>query len=957
MWQRKGKLMVLEKFFDELDDWFYLYYDTELFKEKILPHVKKDEENIDKLYRNLQLVLGLTYLQVPFGALKGIMQYNFRYIDEDVLGKAYETFLAEVRKEEGVYYTPKYITQYIAENTVGKIFDETLAKIKGCVENEDYEKVKELVERFVSIRVLDPACGSGSFLIKAIRIVVKKYKELIQLIGDRIKKYSNYAGTLDLPHENRRKLELLHEIKEIIGPENDRELIAKILIRHIHGVDLDKRALEVAKVNIWLEAIKLAPKEFRYDKLPPETNYILPNLEMNLCNGDSLVGLPEEFTIKYLHDKHRDALVKLSALRVKYLENPINPTLIEEITNIKCKIKDELDKQFIEYLANNEISTQIVGQTKPFHWALEFWRVFFDKNGALLAEDQQGFDVIIGNPPYIEYRLMAKKVGTEYTRLLKTNYRHARGQFDITIPFTEKPFKLLKRGGMLSYIMTNKFMVAEYGYDLRNYLLNSQVLKEIIDVSNIKVFKDAATYPVVFVVERADGDLQYNVRIGSPSEEEMVRGSPSLTEVPKSIFTSELPLHILTPYITDTRLKLFKKVRSGYAIPENLFKCGVAQTGFSDKIKSSTEAKEGDYIRFVQGEDITPFYIIPPDKYFPLSLLSKEKITEFKQRKIMIPGMVKDIYCGYDTVGLGCGRVYYVTENESPHPLSYLTALFNSSLFKFIYRVVYGMSHLSGDYLRINSPYLRVFSVKQIDAKAADKFEDYINLLMMLKKAQYKILETWREWCTRLKNDESSLYKLLSEDAEFVKTGKFDKAWTSKVTFYPTGNEASSTVLSDFRIRGKESKHVIEIYGIDESNREELVYKMEFDNRDLMLHIYCSLLQALSSRAKIKNLLQLFTKTTIPIIKEVNKSPNQLTPNIVKKSKEEFEKWLKEEKIENVEADMVKIDNEIESIEAQVDALVFKSYNLEEDEINVVFDTLKTPTVYQSKVLEFFRKL
>jgi type I restriction-modification system DNA methylase subunit len=130
MWQRKGKLMVLQKFFDELDNWFFLYYDTELFREKILQYTKKDEENIDKLYRNLQLVLGLTYLQVPFGALKGIMQYNFRYIDEDVLGKAYEKFLADVRKEEGVYYTPKYITQYIAENTVGKVFEEILANRK-----------------------------------------------------------------------------------------------------------------------------------------------------------------------------------------------------------------------------------------------------------------------------------------------------------------------------------------------------------------------------------------------------------------------------------------------------------------------------------------------------------------------------------------------------------------------------------------------------------------------------------------------------------------------------------------------------------------------------------------------------------------------------------------------------------------------------------------------------------
>jgi len=957
MWQRKGKLMVLEKFFDELDDWFYLYYDTELFKEKILLYIKKDEENIDRLYRNLQLVLGLTYLQVPFGALKGIMQYNFRYIDEDVLGKAYETFLGEVRKEEGVYYTPKYITQYIAENTVGRVFDQLLNEIKEKLTSEDFKRVKDLVSKFISVRVLDPACGSGSFLIKAIRIIFNKYKELIKELNECYKKYLNYRGSLDISKENIIKAELLSNIKHMLGPDSDRELIARILVRHIHGVDLDKRALEVAKVNIWLEAIKLVPKEFRYDKLPPETNYILPNLEMNLRCGDSLVGLPEEFTMKYINDKHRIDLIKLFDLRQKYLDDPTNPKLIEEIEDVKCKIRNELTEEFKEYLKVKGISVQLVNYTKPFHWVLEFWYIFFNENGDLLPKEQQGFDIIIGNPPYIEYRLIVKKLGTAYARFLKANYRLSRGQFDITIPFTEKPLNLLKRGGMLSYIMTNKFMVAEYGYNLRNYLLNSQFLERIIDVSNIKVFKDAAIYPVIFIVKKIDKDLQYDLYIGSPSEEEMVKGAPSLTQVPKSIFTTELPLCILTPYITGVHLKLFKKVRSGHTIPENLFKCGVAQTGFSDKIKSSTEARSGDYIEFVQGEDITPFFIIPPNKYFPLSSLSEEKITEFKQRKIMIPGMVKDIYCGYDTIGFGCGRVYYVTENESPYPLPYLTALFNSSLFKFIYRIIYGMSHLSGDYLRINSPYLRVFSIKEINAKLANKFEDLINLLIMLKKAHYKILEIWNEWCTRLKNDEYSLFRILSEDAKFIRAGEFNKAWTSKATFYSTESKMLYVIFNDFKVIGEVSRHEIRIYGLDENNKEELIYEMEFNNRELMLHTYCSLLQALESKAKVKTLSQLFEKTKVPIVKEVNKSPNELTPNIIKMTKDEFERWLKEEISKEIEADIVKIDNEIEDLEAKIDALVFRLYELNEDEMKIVFDSLKTPAMYQGKVFEFFRRL
>ena len=103
------------------------------------------------------------------GGFRGIMQYNFRYIDEDILGKAYETYLAGVRHDEGIYYTPKFVTQYIVENTVGEKLDEIAMKIKGCLEKENFEEVIRLLADFTSVRVLDPACGSGSFLIKAVR--------------------------------------------------------------------------------------------------------------------------------------------------------------------------------------------------------------------------------------------------------------------------------------------------------------------------------------------------------------------------------------------------------------------------------------------------------------------------------------------------------------------------------------------------------------------------------------------------------------------------------------------------------------------------------------------------------------------------------------------------------------------------------------------------------------------
>jgi type I restriction-modification system DNA methylase subunit len=262
-WHAKGKYQVLKEFFSEIDTWFYEYYDTELFRDNVLKYLKKDSTNVNNLYNNLQLVLGLGAWQPTFSSFKGIMQYNFRHIDEDIFGKAYETFLAEVRHDEGIYYTPKYVTEYIVENTVGKTYDGFLSEIERAIAEENFYKVKDLVSRFVSIRVLDPACGSGSFLIKAVRKIMSKYRKLNELLKNLDAKYNRYNGSLVRPKEVEEKVSRLSEIADIVRTGNERELISRLLVRHIHGNDLDSKALEVAKVNIWLEAIKLAPTEFR----------------------------------------------------------------------------------------------------------------------------------------------------------------------------------------------------------------------------------------------------------------------------------------------------------------------------------------------------------------------------------------------------------------------------------------------------------------------------------------------------------------------------------------------------------------------------------------------------------------------------------------------------------------------------------------------------------------------
>jgi type I restriction-modification system DNA methylase subunit len=976
MWQRKGKLMVLEKFFNELDEWFFLYYDTELFREKILEYIKKDDGNIDKFYKNLQAVLGLTYLQMPLGTIRGIMQYNFRYIDEDVFGKAYETFLGEVRKEEGIYYTPKYITEYIVKNTVGRIFDELLKEIRERLDREDFKGARDLAVRFTSIKVLDPACGSGSFLIKAVRLIVEKYRELSRLIEDAeknyVKKHSNYLSSLSIPQEIGEKLELISEIKKIVGPKNDRELISRILVRHIHGVDLDKRALEVAKVNIWLEAIKLAPKEFRYDRLPPETNYILPSLEMNLCCGDSLVGLPEEFTMKYINDKHQTDLIKLFDLRRKYLDDPTNPRLVEEIENIKHAIRYELNENFREYLEANSISTQILNQTKPFHWALEFWHAFFNENGVPLSEERQGFDVIIGNPPYIEN----KRLNTNIKRYLQNcgRYKTAYKLFDYAVPFIERAFQLLKTCGLFGYIVTNKFTVTDYGIKIREILAKNTEIEQILDVSYLPVFKGTAAYPIILIFRKIKIFNGHEVIIAPKvsSENDIIENKYGFIKIKQTTI-------LQTPgYIFDLsgNTLLCEKIRSlGTVNLKRIANIGyrvLKFTGWNELLKYVVDQRpHAPHVKFIGCGNIEPYFInwgsklLLAGRTFRNSYLMKpSQVDEDKWRiletpKILVREVGSRLTAALDQNGeygnlTGMYMLYNIDQKYEPE---FLLALLNSSLLDFYYKSLYGSTHMAGGYLNFHGSYIENLPILLTDACQQKSFVELANKVQALKKAHYKLYEIWTEWCTRLKNDEYPLGRILSEDAKFMRIGEFNKTWTSKATFYPTESKMLNTVFNDLKVVGEVDRHEIRIYGLDENNREELVYEMEFSNRDLMLHTYCSLLQALESRLKIKTLSQLFEKTKVPIIKEVNRSSSELTPNIVRKVKDEFEKWLKEERIEGVEADIVKIDNEIEDVEAKIDALVFKLYGLNEDEIKVVFDSLKTPAMYRSKVFEFFRKL
>lgn len=332
--------------------------------------------------------------------------YAFKYFSADILGQVYERFLGkvitlsdghrskviekpEVRKAGGVYYTPTYIVEYIVRNTVGELL-------------KDKTPAHMLVE---PIRVLDPACGSGSFLLGAYQYLLDWYLAWYSA-NDPVK----WSKGKNPPIFDNGGWQLTMEKKK------------DILTSHIFGVDIDAQAVEVTKLSLLLKVVE------NPGQLSMLEERILPDLGENIKCGNSLIG-PD------------------------YYQN-------QQLTMF------DSEEQY---------------RVNAFDWETSFPKAF--RVG--------GFDAVIGNPPYVRQETL----GNDKLYYQK-HYKVFAGTADLYSYFIEKGVSLLAIKGQFSYIVANKWMRANYGEPLRNWLKN-KCIEEIIDFGDLPVFENATTYPCI----------------------------------------------------------------------------------------------------------------------------------------------------------------------------------------------------------------------------------------------------------------------------------------------------------------------------------------------------------------------------------------------------------------------------------------------------------------------------
>ena len=285
------------------------------------------------------------------------------------------------RKKDGIFYTPEYITRYIVEQTIGAYLEENPDKLE-------------------TIKILDPACGSGAFLNQAHTFLQKQYKI-------RTEEKINSETSL-----KRGGVEFLQT--NLLRHQNMAEVDRSILLNNIYGVDLNSESTEITKLALWLKTAK---------KDEP-----LQNLDANIKCGNSL------------------------------------------------------------------IDDQNVAGNKAFNWNEEFKDIM----------DNGGFDIIIGNPPYVNISNINNK---NYRKFLQKKFNDsAIKRFDLYALFIDLSLSLLKQDGYLSFIIPYSFLSQDYAELLRKKILSKYSIRKILNLSAVKVFDDAEVKTIVFVIQNKKTD-------------------------------------------------------------------------------------------------------------------------------------------------------------------------------------------------------------------------------------------------------------------------------------------------------------------------------------------------------------------------------------------------------------------------------------------------------------------
>jgi hypothetical protein len=767
---------------------------------------------------------------------KGIQEQNKTLINASVLGLIFEKINGY---KDGSFFTPGFITEYMCHETITRAVVQKFNDIKGwnCVSiNDVHNKIEDIIEANAiinSLRICDPAVGSGHFLVSALNEILSIKSELkifIDRNGKLLRDYGFEVINDELiisdpegePFEYNPKKNESQRVQEAIFHEKQ-----AIIEGSLFGIDINPNSVKICRLRLWIELLKHSYYKSGTQKLELET---LPNIDINIKCGNSLISryaldadIKEALkSSKWTVDNYREAVMLYRNAKSKEQKREMEKLISEIKNNFEIEISKK-DKRFLrlnkikgellslttqqglfklekseKVIWNKRLKNLITEQARieeqvntiktnvayrdAFEWRFEFPEVLNDEG------DFEGFDVIIGNPPYIRQEEI---VGVK--TILQSNFITYSGTSDLYVYFVERGINLLRENGLFHFILPNKWMLATYGFNLRK-LIKQYSIMSIVDFGDLPVFEEATTYPCLLSIHKKNLSQYFNFTL----LDSLNFSNKLFNQVCDNFYRitqTQLPDNrwLLTPSGSQD---LIHKIQSvGISLEEfvngNIYR-GVL-TGFNaafvidETTKSNLIEKDPkcseiikpfllgkDIKRYVKplnthwlifarrGIDITSYpsvlehleqhksQLMPkPTDFKGSNWLGRKQgnykwyeiqdavdyFVEFEKDKIIFPNICKRPEFTFDTSSLFTNQKCFIIPDGS----KYLLGLLNSKLFYFLYRQI--LPKLRGGFFEPSYVYLKDFPVANSNPKNEAEISSIVDQILSINQTNTSDLE------------------------------------------------------------------------------------------------------------------------------------------------------------------------------------------------------------------------
>ena len=702
-------------------------------------------------------------------------------VDPEMLGKIFENLLdVKDRKSKGAFYTPREIVHYMCQeslanylvNKVGTNYEETkdfiqygemirdldlkeATKTSYLVGETIFKNIIKIDNALKEVKIADPAVGSGAFPLGMLNEIVK--------VRDILSSYFliyNKLGIFDKKYNE----------EEILKDRTIYNIKWNTIKNSIYAVDIENSAVDITKLRLWLSIVV---DQVEVPKSGPEP---LPNLDCKIMQGNSLIDeyngikLIDKKFIEELKDRKNvkfndgKGFVKDFKGHKQYIsKNQIEfgdgqkKVQIDDLINLKKELygtnepsrkKDIIDKiqssrkellrlNFLGTNKEKELFEIDKSHNKPyFAWMLEFIEVFIENDG---------FDIVIGNPPYVDSEHMVKDEELLKTReLCNKLYESAKGNWDLFIVFVELGYKNLNNNGNVSFIIPNKIIASNYAKMVRKIISNNSLI-EIRDYSNVNVFKEAAVYPITFISNKYDNVNGEYVRMIKMKdmleiewENDINRELFKKNENWDNFFAKNSKANdIITRVINNNKklqdianVKGAATVSEAYIVKEKLYEnkdiienveFKFINTGTIDRYTITWNEGKTQYIKQA--------YFQPVISKIDLKNMSEQRYYEASIEKVIIGGMTKILECYYDDGKCLAGKSTTIIF-DSRKDLKFLIGILNSKFMTRFYQIYFNSLSLAGGFYRIGAPQIKELPIAEASEKEEKKIIELVDTII-----------------------------------------------------------------------------------------------------------------------------------------------------------------------------------------------------------------------------------